>query len=93
MPIDFGAAQQLVETQLGGFLIAHSQQPETLGNEVSYEPVEVPVPVEKAQSSQLTSLSWQYALLLPRWVRRISSPIWSIGVPIEVSRMTMKFFA
>ena len=45
----------------------------------------------RLQSSQLTSLSWQYALLLPRWVRRISSPIWSIGVPIDISRMTMKF--
>src|SRR3990172_8346911 len=37
----------------------------------------------RSQSKWLSSLSWQYALLLPRWVRRNSSPPRSIGVPAE----------
>src|SRR5262249_41886037 len=37
------------------------------------------------QSSQVSSLSWQYALLLPRWVRDSSSPAISIGTPRESS--------
>ena len=36
-----------------------------------------------SQSTQLISLSWQYALLLPLWVRAISSPASSIGTPCE----------
>src|ERR1043165_7500747 len=36
-----------------------------------------------AQSSHEISLSWQYALLLPRCVRPNSSPASSIGVPCE----------
>ena len=32
-----------------------------------------------SQESQLISLSWQYALLLPFWVRQNSSPAQSIG--------------
>ena len=35
------------------------------------------------QSNQLISLSWQYALLLPRCVRPSSSPPSSIGTPCE----------
>src|SRR6266496_1756124 len=40
------------------------------------------------QSIQDTSLSWQYALLLPPWVRRHSSPASSIGTPVATSRVT-----
>ena len=43
------------------------------------------------QSSQLVSLSWQYALLLPRCVRRISSPISIMGMPAESRVATKKF--
>src|SRR5664279_1976983 len=37
----------------------------------------------RSQSNHEISLSWQYALLLPRWVRPISSPPSSIGVPAD----------
>src|SRR5580698_4844343 len=37
------------------------------------------------QSYQEISLSWQYALLLPRWVRPSSSPPSSIGTPKDSS--------
>jgi len=43
------------------------------------------------QSNQLISLSWQYALLFPRWLRRISSPISSIGVPNAIIVKARKF--
>src|SRR5208337_2625691 len=43
-----GPAQQLVEAQLEGFLIAHSQHLETLGNEFPHKLMEVPVAVEEA---------------------------------------------
>ncbi len=39
----------------------------------------------RVQSNQLVSLSWQYALLFPCWVRRTSSPIEIIGRPSESS--------
>src|SRR5690606_24290038 len=42
------------------------------------------------QSTQLISLSWQYALLLPRCVRANSSPASSIGVPCESSKLARK---
>ena len=32
VPVNLGAAQQLIEAQRKGFLIVHSQQPEPLGN-------------------------------------------------------------
>ena len=38
-------------------------------------------------SSQLISLSWQYALLLPRWVWPNSSPASIIGVPRDRIRV------
>jgi hypothetical protein len=44
-----------------------------------------------AQSSQLSSLSWQYALLLPSCVRRISSPIVIIGTPTARSSIANRF--
>ena len=40
-----------------------------------------PRPATRSQSNQVVSSLRQYALLLPRWVRRTSSPINSIGVP------------
>jgi len=43
-----------------------------------------------AQSCQLISLSWQYALLLPRWLRPISSPPEIIGVPCDRSSVAMR---
>src|SRR4051794_25792459 len=43
------------------------------------------------QSYQDRSLSWQYALLLPRCVRPISSPPQIIGTPCERSRVARKF--
>ena len=48
MPVDFGAAQQLVEAQPEALLITRTQQPETLGNEFPHELMEVPMPVEEA---------------------------------------------
>ena len=39
------------------------------------------------QSYQEISLSWQYALLLPPWVRPSSSPPSSIGTPNDSSRV------
>src|SRR4029077_7181668 len=48
VPVDFGAAQQLVEAQSVALLIAHSQQPEPLDNEFSHKLVEVPMPIEEA---------------------------------------------
>src|SRR5689334_23143188 len=45
----------------------------------------------RLQSNQLVSLSWQYALLLPRWVRRTSSPIRIIGMPSENIVQVKKF--
>ena len=59
VPVDFGAAQQLVEAQPEALLITRTQQPEALGNEPPHKLVKVSVPVEGLQSSQLTSLSWQ----------------------------------
>ena len=35
--------------------------------------------------------SWQYALLLPRWVRPNSSPAVSIGTPADSSRVPSRF--
>src|SRR5439155_10673087 len=43
-----------------------------------------------AQSNQDSSESWHQALLLPRWVRFISSPPSSIGVPWETSSVIKK---
>jgi hypothetical protein len=40
-----------------------------------------------SQSNQEISLSWQYALLFPCWVRPISSPPRSIGIPNDSSRV------
>src|SRR6266851_7340779 len=40
-----------------------------------------------SQSTQEISLSWQYALLLPCWVRPISSPPSSIGTPWDRNRV------
>src|SRR5208283_80816 len=48
VPVDFGAAQQLVEAQPEAFLITRTQQPEALGNEFSHKLMEVPVSVEEA---------------------------------------------
>src|SRR5690349_21542056 len=42
------------------------------------------------QSCQLISLSWQYALLLPFWVRPTSSPAVIIGTPWERSSVPRK---
>src|SRR6516162_6474132 len=44
-----------------------------------------PSSLTPSQSSQLVSLSWQYALLLPLCVRPNSSPARIIGVPCESS--------
>src|SRR5262249_43072001 len=44
-----------------------------------------------AQSYHDTSLSWQYAVLLPRWVRPISSPPRIIGTPCDKSSVVRKF--
>src|SRR5207302_10241952 len=46
----------------------------------------------RSQSSHVSSLSWQYALLLPRCVRPISSPISTIGTPWLTSRSETAFF-
>ena len=46
-----------------------------------------------AQSTQLISLSWHQALLLPRCVRRNSSPASSIGTPCESSSVAIRFRA
>src|SRR4029453_728927 len=43
-----------------------------------------------SQSNHEMLLSWQYALLLPRWVRPISSPPSSIGTPWESSNVVRK---
>ena len=43
------------------------------------------------QSNQEISLFWQNALLFPPWVRRTSSPISSIGVPVA-SKVNVKKF-
>ena len=45
----------------------------------------------RVQSSQLSSLSWQYALLLPSCVRRTSSPIVTIGTPTARSSIASRF--
>ncbi|CAM5317169.1 hypothetical protein SALBM135S_06170 [Streptomyces alboniger] len=45
------------------------------------------------QSTQLISLSWQYALLEPPCVRPISSPATSIGTPVESSSVVMRFLS
>ena len=42
------------------------------------------------QSIQLMSLSWQYALLFPRWVRPSSSPWLIIGTPCDSSSVVRK---
>src|SRR6202167_944639 len=42
------------------------------------------------QSYQEISLSWQYALLLPPWVRPSSSPPSSIGTPCENISVAIK---
>ncbi len=46
----------------------------------------------RLQSSQEIPLSWHQALLLPRWVRRISSPIRTMGTPAESRFTARKFF-
>ena len=38
----------------------------------------------RVQSSQARGLSWQYALLLPCWVRPSSSPAVIMGTPREI---------
>src|SRR5712691_6865053 len=43
-----------------------------------------------SQSNQEISLSWQYALLLPRCVRPISSPPQIIGTPIDSRSVVRK---
>src|SRR5580658_11014637 len=43
------------------------------------------------QSSQLVSLFWQYALLLPDWERRTSSPIAIMGMPSDSIVTVRKF--
>ena len=45
------------------------------------------------QSTQLISLSWHQALLLPCWVRRNSSPPRSIGTPCESSSVAIRLRA
>ena len=45
---------------------------------------------EESQSNQLISLSWQYALLFPCWVRPISSPPSTIRTPCEKTSVAMK---
>src|SRR5438045_4079230 len=40
-----------------------------------------PLRLTSAQSNQVSGLSWQYALLLPYWVRPTSSPLRIIGIP------------
>ena len=47
VPVDFGAAQQLVEAQPEALLITRTQQPETMGNEFPRESMEVLVAVEE----------------------------------------------
>src|ERR1700712_292330 len=42
------------------------------------------------QSTHEISLSWQYALLLPPWVRPISSPATSIGTPCDRNSVVRK---
>ena len=42
------------------------------------------------QSNQVISLSWQYALLLPCWVRPSSSPPSNNGTPAESNSVTRK---
>ena len=84
MPIDFRAAQQLIQAQSDALLAPHSSSG-GVANQHPHEAEEARCRSSRLQSSQLTSLSWQYALLLPRCVRPISSPISSIGVPIEIS--------
>src|SRR6266513_3579687 len=44
-----------------------------------------------SQESQFSSLSWQYVLLLPFWVRAHSSPASSIGTPWERKSVVKKF--
>src|SRR5690242_12063097 len=53
-----------------------------LGTKVISAP---PSSLTSSQSSQLVSSFWQYALLLPLWVRPNSSPARIIGVPCESS--------
>src|SRR5262244_1477360 len=50
-------------------------------------------PAERARGQwcQDSSLSWQYALLLPCWVRMASSPARSMGMPWERRRVARKF--
>src|SRR5690606_3955305 len=43
-----------------------------------------------SQSIQDSSLSWQYTLLLPCWVRPSSSPWLIIGTPCDSSRVVRK---
>src|SRR5437899_11622934 len=43
-----------------------------------------------SQCTQLSSLSWHYALLSPFWVRPNSSPPSSIGTPCEIRRVVKK---
>src|SRR5271155_2965740 len=48
VPVDLGAAQQLVEAQSEAFVATRSHQPEAMGDQYPHEPVEVPVAVEEA---------------------------------------------
>src|SRR5690606_9659574 len=44
-----------------------------------------------SQLNQLISLSWQYTLLFPIWVRPYSSPLQIIGTPWLKRRVAIKF--
>src|SRR5437588_13026148 len=44
-----------------------------------------------SHESQFSSLSWQYVLLFPFWVRAHSSPARSIGTPGERKSVAKKF--
>lgn len=50
-----------------------------------------PFALMRIQSSQIVSLSWAYALLLPFWVCPNSSPASSMGVPWESSIVASRF--
>ena len=47
VPVDFGAAQQLVEAQPEALLMTRTQQAETMGNELPHKLAQVPMLVEE----------------------------------------------
>src|SRR6202011_1654832 len=47
--------------------------------------------LQSDQSTQDVSLSWQYALLLPFWVRANSSPACSMGTPCDRTNVASMF--